>query len=219
MEGGGHDVAFLHEGGLVGVFGEDFDTFADTLENWGANENHFERFVVQSCFAGDDVAVNLAAVAVAKNCHVEQAERILLRIFYVGGEEDGAGAGSKNGALCRYKFADGFVEAFFLEELELRGAFTAGKDQAVAAFEIGNRAHFNRFSAEIGEHFCVGREVTLYREYSDSQSCSRARETLWIDRKNPEEKPVGRISDRSWQAGAQQCCAPTQSCQAGSLLA
>ena len=75
-----------------------------------ANENHFERLVVQSGFAGDDVAVDLAAVAVAQDGHVEQAERILFRIFYVGGEQDCAGAGAENcdarrrricGWLCR----------------------------------------------------------------------------------------------------------------------
>ena len=47
--------------------------------------------------AGDDVAVHLAAVAVAQDGHVEQAERILLRIFYFVGEQDRAGTGAENG--------------------------------------------------------------------------------------------------------------------------
>ena len=34
MECGGHDVALLHQGWLAGVFGEDFDAFADALDNW-----------------------------------------------------------------------------------------------------------------------------------------------------------------------------------------
>ena len=41
------------------------------------------------------------------------------------------------------KFADGVVETFFLEELELRGAFAAGEDEAVAAVEIGDGADFD----------------------------------------------------------------------------
>ncbi len=141
-----------------------------------ANENHFERLVVQSCFAGDDVAVDLAAVAVAKDGHVEEAEGILFRIFYVGGEQDCAGAGAENWTVRRDELSDGFVEAFFLEELELCGAFAAGKDQAVAAFEIGGRADLDGVGAEIGEHFCVGGEVALDSEDSDFQASSRARE-------------------------------------------
>jgi len=147
MEGGGHDVAFLHQRRLVGEFGEDFDTFADALENWTADENHFERFVVQSCFTGDDVAVDLAAVAVAQDGHVEEAERSLLRIFYFGGQEDCASAGAENWTVVPGEFADGFVEAFFLEKLELGGAFAAGEDQAVAAFEIGDGADLDGFCA------------------------------------------------------------------------
>ncbi len=192
MECGGHHVAFLHQRWLAGEFGEDFDAFTDALENWGADENHFERFVVESGFAGDDVAVDLAAVAVAQDGHVEQAERILLRIFYVGGEEDCAGAGAENWAIVRGEFADGFVEAFFLEELELRGAFAAGEDETVAAFEIGGRADFDGFGAEIGEHSGVGGEVTLYSEDSDFQASSRARGNCLLDRsQNQERKPGG----------------------------
>ena len=170
MERGGHDVALLHERGLVGEFGEDIDAFADALEDGSADKNHLERFVVQSGFAGDDVAVDLAAVAVAEDSHVEQAERILLWIFYVGSEQDRAGAGAEDGSLIRDEFADGFVEAFFLEELELRGAFAAGEDEAVAAREIGGRADFDGVGAEIGEHPGVGGEVTLDGEDSDFQA-------------------------------------------------
>ena len=51
-------------------------------------------------------------------------------------------------ALCRDEFGDGFVEAFFFQELQLRGAFAAGEDQAVAALEIGGRADLDGFHAE-----------------------------------------------------------------------
>ena len=72
MECGGHHVAFLHQRWLAGEFGQDFDAFPDALENWGADENHFQRFIVESGFAGDDVAVDLAAVAVAQDGHVDR---------------------------------------------------------------------------------------------------------------------------------------------------
>ena len=210
MECGGHHVAFLHQRWLAGEFGQDFDAFPDALENWGADENHFQRFIVESCFAGDDVAVDLAAVAVAQDGHVEQAERILRGIFHVGGEEDRAGARAKDRAIVGGEFVDGFVEAFFLKELELRGAFAAGEDEAVAAREIGGRADFDGVGAEIGEHPSMRRKITLYCEDSDFQASSRARENFcWIDLKIKKENPVGRESDRLSQAGAQRCCAPT----------
>jgi hypothetical protein len=59
--------------------------------------------------------------------------------------------------------------------LELGGAFAAGEDQAVAAFEIGGGADLDGFGAECGEHAGVGSEVTLYGKDSDFQSSSRAR--------------------------------------------
>ncbi len=70
---------------------------------------------------------------------------VLLRIFYFGGQEDCASAGAENWTVVRGEFSDGFVEAFFLEKLELGGAFAAGEDQAVAAFEIGERCGPRRF--------------------------------------------------------------------------
>jgi hypothetical protein len=51
--------------------------------------------------------------------------------------------------------------------LELRGAFAAGKDQAITAMEIGDSADFDGFRAEFLEHFGVGLEVTLDGKNAD----------------------------------------------------
>ena len=83
------------------------------------------------------------------------------------GEENGAGAGAKDGAAFAGEIADGVVETFFLEELELRGAFAAGEDEAVAALEIGDGADFDGFRAEFVEHGGVGVEVALDGEDAD----------------------------------------------------
>ena len=166
---------FCTSAGLPAYFGEDFDAFADALDDRGADENHFERLVVQRGLPGDDVAVHLAAVAVAQDGHVEQAERILLRIFYSEASRIAPAQVPKTGAVSAANLRDRFVEAFFLQKLELRGAFAAGKDQAVAAFEVGGCADFHGVDAEVGEHSRVGGEVTLYRENPDFQSSSRAR--------------------------------------------
>src|SRR5579871_4469813 len=198
MEGRRHDVAFLHQRRLVGEFGEDFDTLANALENRSADENHFEWFVVESCFAGHDIAVDLAAVAVAEDRHIEQAERILLWIFHVGGEEDCAGAGAEDRAIIRREFADGFVETFFAQELKLCSAFTAGEDETVAAFQVGGGADLDGFSAEIGEHLGVRSKITLYRKDSDFQSRLRVDGKTLTDRHKPnkENRSVGNPIDR-----------------------
>lgn len=92
-------------------------------------------------------------------------------VFDFGGKQDCAGAGAENGAASVREIADPVVEAFFLEKLELRGAFTARKDEAVALFEVGDGADFDRLRAEFVEARGVGFEVTLDGEDSYLQSC------------------------------------------------
>ena len=69
-------------------------------------------------------------------------------ILDVSGEENGAGAGAENGAAFGGELADGVEEAFFLEELELRGAFAAGEDEGVGFAEIGDGADLEGLRAE-----------------------------------------------------------------------
>ncbi len=161
VEGGGEDVILLDEGGRAFVLGEDGDVGSDFFDDGAANENHFEWFFLQGGVAEENVAGELAAVAVAKDGHVEELERILRGIFDVVGEEDGSGTGAKDSAAFAGVIADGVVETFFLEELELRGAFAAGENEAVAAVEIGDGADFDGLCAEFVKHGGVGVEVAL----------------------------------------------------------
>src|SRR5580700_11773289 len=52
---GGQDFAFADEDGMAGIFGEDFDGFADRFDDWGTDENHFERSFAQLGGGGVDV--------------------------------------------------------------------------------------------------------------------------------------------------------------------
>jgi len=92
-------------------------------------------------------------------------------IFDFGGEQDCAGAGTEDGAAGVCEVSNSVVEALFLEKLELRGTFHAGKDEAVALFEVGDGADFERLRAEFAEARGVGFEVTLNGENSYLQSC------------------------------------------------
>ena len=83
------------------------------------------------------------------------------------GKEDGTGASAEDSVAGVSEFADGVVQAFFAEKLELRGGFAAGKDEAVAGFEIVDGADFDGVGAEGLQGGGVGCEVTLNSEDAD----------------------------------------------------
>jgi hypothetical protein len=167
MERGGEDFAFLDESGLALMLGEDGDIGGDFFDDGATNEDHFEWLLLEQAGTEEDVAGELAAVAIAKDGHIQKLEGILRGIFHVGGQENSAGASTEDGVAVGGKFADGVVEAFFLEELKLRGAFAAGQDEAAAAMEIGDSADFDGVRAELVEHGGMGLEVTLDGENAD----------------------------------------------------
>jgi hypothetical protein len=167
MKGSGEDVVPLHERGIAVVFCEDFNSRRDLFDDRAADENHFQWVLLECGGTEENVAGELAAVGVAKDGHVEELEGILRRIFHFCREKDGAGAGAEDGTALVGEFADGVVEAFFLEELELRGAFATREDEAVATPEVGDGANFDGFGAEFVKPGGVGGEVSLDGEDAD----------------------------------------------------
>ena len=170
MEGSGEEIFFLDERGFARIFSEDVDAGADALNDGSADEDHFHRFILEFGRAKENVAGELAAVGVAKDGHVEKAERSLRGIFDFCSEENGSGAGAEDGAAGAGEIANRVEEAFFLEELQLRGAFAAGEDEAIALSELRGRAHFDGFGAELMKHGGVGGEVALDGEDADFQA-------------------------------------------------
>jgi hypothetical protein len=128
MERGCEEIVFFNEDGFAGVFGEDFDRISGAIDDGTANENHFERFGFDFARAEENVAGELTAVGVAENGHVHEAERGLRGILDFGGEENCSGASAENCVAVGSEFPDSVVEALFLEELELCGAFAARED-------------------------------------------------------------------------------------------
>jgi len=167
MKGSGQKIIFLDECGLAGMAREHIDAGANALDNGATDENHLERVFFQGAGAEENVAGKLATVAVAEDGHVEKAERGLRRIVDMSGEEDCTGAGAKDGVAGVGEFADGVVEALFAEKLQLRGGFAAGKDEAVAGFEIVDGADLDGVRVEGLQSGGVGGEVTLDSEDAD----------------------------------------------------
>jgi hypothetical protein len=167
MEGGGEKIVFLDQRRLAGMASEYRDARTDAFDNGTADENHFERIFFQGAGAKENIAGELAAVAVSEDGHVEKAERGLRGIVNMSGKENCAGTSAENGVTGVGEFADGVVQAFFAEELKLRGGFAAGKDQAVAGFQIVDCADLDGVGAEGLQSGGVGFEVTLNSEDSD----------------------------------------------------
>jgi hypothetical protein len=166
VEGGGKDVAVLDEDRFALVFGEDRNSLPDFFDDGAANKNHFEGLIGETTRTEENVARELATVTVAENGHVEEFEGVLHGIFDLSGKQNGAGAGAEDSVLFG-KFADGLVQAFFPEELELGGGFAAGEDQTVARVELGNRADFDGVCAEFAKAGGVCGEVTLDGKNTD----------------------------------------------------
>ena len=167
MEGSRKNVVFLHKRGPAFVLGENGDSSPDLFDDGTANKDHFEWAILKSGGLEKNVAGELTAVTIAENGHVEQFQGALFRIFDFVRQENRPGAGAENGAAVAGEFADGVVEPFFLEELELRSGFPTRKNEAVTPFQVSDGADFGGFRAEMVEHFGVSLEITLDGEYAD----------------------------------------------------
>src|SRR6267378_4271844 len=150
--------------------------------------------------------MNLPAVTVAQHGHVQQAQRLLDGIFYFGGQQNRASARAENSFVFGGKFLDRFVQAFFLQELQLRGAFATRQNQAIAIREIFGGAHLRRFDAHSREHRRVGREVSLHRENSNLH---RLNSLGWIAAHHP--RVDSRSFSSSWRTSRPRMASPSSS--------
>jgi len=173
VEGGGEQIVFLDQHGFASVFGENGNSGANFFDDWRTDEDHFHGPWLEGRGAKKDIAGKLAAVAVALDGHVEQAERWLRRMLDFFGEENGACAGAKDGPLSGGELLDGVEEALFLKKLELGGGFATGENESVAAAEVGNRADFEGSGAERAQHLSMCGEVALHGQDSDFWRCRR----------------------------------------------
>jgi hypothetical protein len=189
MKGSGEKIIFLDKCGLAGMAREHIDAGTNAFDDRATDENHFERIFFQGARAEENIAGELAAIAVAEDGHVEKAERRLRRIVDMSSEEDCAGTGAEDGVTGVGEFADGVVQAFFAEKLQLRGGFAAGKDEAVAGFEIVDGAHLDGVRAEGLQSGGVGGEVTLDSEDADFHGAWNLKKTKSEIRKTERRPP------------------------------
>src|SRR5260221_840434 len=162
MKRRGEHVSLLHQRRFPFVTGEHFNALPHFLNDWPADENHLQRLFLQRAWAEKDVACQLAAVAVAQDCHVQQAQRFLRRIVHLRSQQNSTGARAENSSALPGKLSNRVKQAVFLQELQLRGRFSAGQNNAVAPFQICNGAHLYRLCAQRLQHRRMRRKIALY---------------------------------------------------------
>jgi len=166
MEGGGQDTALANKDGEAVALGEYLDAGADFDDARGADEDHLQRASGQSCFGGNNGGVDLAAVGVALDDGIEDAEAALRRVQDFAGQENGARAGAEDG-LFGAELLQGFKEAVLGEKFEHGGGFAAGQHEAIKAGELSGLADLDGRGAGLGECFGMAGEVALDGEYAD----------------------------------------------------
>ena len=167
---GSEKVALTDEDRQAIAAGKNLDTGAGFEDFWSANEDHLQRAAGKRGFGGDDGGVDLAAVAVALDNRVEQAERALRRVHDRAGEQDGPGAGAEDG-MAGAEFGEELKEIVLLKEAKDGGGFPTGEDEAVEGLavraEVLRSLDKRRLSAGFGKRVGVGGVVALDGEDAD----------------------------------------------------
>ena len=167
MEGGGHEVALLDEDREAIAFGEDFDAGAGFGDAGRANVDHFERTAGELRVGGLDGGVDLAAVGVALDSGVQDAEALWRGMGDLVGEQDAAGAGAEGG-LVLDEGAERGEEAVTFQEFEEGCGFTAGNDEAIDCAELFGFADEDGLGSGFAEGLGVGIVVALDGENADA---------------------------------------------------
>ena len=174
MKGRSHDIFALDQRRLSRVFGKNLYTRPGALNHRPANEYHFQRLFLERGGTAYDIASDLPPVRVSDHRHIHEIQRILLRMRHIPSKQNRTRARSENCSAALGKFYDFVRQAFFLQKLQLSGAFAAGKNQPVAAFEVSRRAHFGRLRAKLFQHRRVRLKISLHCQNPDFHCFSQA---------------------------------------------
>jgi hypothetical protein len=174
VKGGGEQMALTNEDREAVALGEDRDIFADLLDARRADVDGFERAGVEVRAELDrrffDGTVDLAAIGVALDRGVEDAETGLRRMQDFVREENATGTGTESGGGGD-EGAERFEEAVALQELEKGSGFAAGNDEAVEFWELIGFANEHWFSTDVLKGTRVRIVVALDGKDADAWLC------------------------------------------------
>jgi len=159
----------------VSAFGsKDLDAFADVGNLRSADEDHFERrilelpFQIAYKFAFADGAVDLASVGVAPDMDIESAKPRLLRILDFFCQENGASTGAEGGLPSNELLQ--FLESSLAEEFKKGSGLPSGNDETIDLIKLFGLLDEHDLGLQLFEPPAVGIKITLQGQNTDDHS-------------------------------------------------
>ncbi len=116
---------------------------------------------------GGDPAVDLTAVGIAFDGHIDHAEAFLRGVLHVGREQNSPGAGAEHGLLLR-EAAERLLEIHVIQELEHGSALAAWNYKTVEIVEFAGGTHLHCVRPGAREGTLMSFEIALQRENADA---------------------------------------------------
>lgn len=168
MKCGREDMALPDESGESVAFGEGFYIGAGFYDARGADVDHFQLAAGQSGVRRDDGAVVLTSIGIAFDGGIEDGEAFLRGIEHFFCQQNAASAGAE-GRLLLYEGLQRGEEAVAGQELEERGRFAAGNDEAVDVGKLFWLAYENGLGSGFFKSLRVCVIVALNGEDTDAR--------------------------------------------------
>src|SRR5258708_25586808 len=143
-------------------FREDFHGWADAFDDRRADEDHFERLVLELGSSPFHFARQLPPIAVPEHRDIQKPERGLRGVVYLASEKNRTSAGTEDCAAPFGKLRNAIEQSFFLQELKLRRAFAAGHNQSVTSFEVCWAKYKGMLHAHARKRRAVGLAVSWH---------------------------------------------------------
>src|SRR5450755_32570 len=177
MERRHHVPALFHQDRVALIAGQDARLRSHTADHGRTDEHGFHfpgiraggEFGLGSHLG--NAAIELAAVSVAFDVDIHQAEALLQRFGDTGGQQDGPGAGAKDRTAAAER-GERTKEILSVQQLQHGSAFPAGYDQAIDGIEIGGGPHEYRLCAEARERAAVGFKIALQGQNADPHAAA-----------------------------------------------
>ena len=172
VECGNQMVALFHKDRISMILGEHLYSGPRAPDDGGADEDGFNiaragaLLKLLARLDGSDPAIDLAAVSVAFDRHVDHAEAFLRGVLHIGSEQNGPGAGAEDGLLPREP-AKRLLEIHVIQELEHGSALAARNYQTVEIVELFGGADLDGVRSGARKGALVGFEIALQGENAD----------------------------------------------------
>src|SRR5271170_2173743 len=160
MEGCGHQLSLPYQHGEALAVGEHFNIRANFDDAWRAYVDHLQRAAEQGSLLSEDRAIDLAAVGIALDRGIEDAEAGLGWMDNFFRQQNAASAGAKSG-ISLDEFLELTEKAVAFKKTEHGGRLAAGNDEAVEAAQLLGSADHHRLSPGVDQGPRMGGVVAL----------------------------------------------------------